>query len=219
MLRATFRSLLSSPPTLCWGFNGVCTRQQKIIAGRVAFRWSICADKCSHLAPRDVPCTVHVVLPKPTANFKQRCWSCDEDPPGVSSATNCLQGLVSTERDGYFENSSIVDHVSTNVAILLRKMCLVRYTLCCQSRLLISISAEKVAMRFGPVFPYRRAGCKDSSRRSETATVDISLRRDVSYAAHVLLPIPADNPNRYRWSCVEGQPWVSIATGCPQGFV
>ncbi len=26
--------------------------------------------QCRHLAPRDEPCTLHVVLPKPTAKFK-----------------------------------------------------------------------------------------------------------------------------------------------------
>ena len=81
-----------------------------------------------------------------------------------------LQGLVSAERDGYFENRSVVDHVPTNVAILLRKMCLVRYTSCCRSRSLISNNVDKTVLGIGPEFFHRRAVLKASSRRSETAT-------------------------------------------------
>ncbi len=82
-----------------------------------------------------------------------------------------LQGLVSAERDGYFENRSVVDHVPTNVAILLRKMCLVRCTLCCRSRSIISNNVDNAVLGIGPEFFHRRAVLKASSRRSETATL------------------------------------------------
>jgi hypothetical protein len=31
-----------------------------------------CVDQCSHLAPRDEPCAMHVALPRPNAILKQR---------------------------------------------------------------------------------------------------------------------------------------------------
>ena len=53
---------------------------------------------------RDEPYAMHTALPKPAAIVKQRGQSSVTDRLGVSSALGWLQGLVSTERDGYVEN-------------------------------------------------------------------------------------------------------------------
>jgi hypothetical protein len=75
------------------------------------------------------------------------------------------------ERDGYFKNKSIADHVQTNAAISLREMSLVRCMLCCRSRSIISNYVDKAVLGIGHVFLQPHAVCKDSSRRSKTATL------------------------------------------------
>ena len=52
---------------------------------------------------RDEPYAMHTALPKPAAIVKQRGQSSVTDRLGVSSALGWLQGLVSAERDGYYE--------------------------------------------------------------------------------------------------------------------
>jgi hypothetical protein len=54
---------------------------------------------------------MHTVLPKPAAIVNQRGQSGATDRLGVSSAMGCLQGLVSTERDGYLLSLSGVTSV------------------------------------------------------------------------------------------------------------
>jgi hypothetical protein len=66
---------------------------------------------------------------------------------------------------------------TTTVAILLRKMCLVRCTSCFQNRPINSIRLDEVLLGNGPEFVQQKAERKDSSRRSETATVAILLRK------------------------------------------
>ena len=66
------------------------------------------------------------------------------------------------------------DHVPTNVAISLREMSLARCTLHSQDQLSFSYGVDEVVLRIAMEFPQQWACCKDTSRRSETATLKIS---------------------------------------------
>ena|GEM_PF-3247352 len=57
-----------------------------------------------------------------------------------------------------------------------------------ENRLENSNSAHATGLRIGLLSPQSWAHSKDSSRRSETATVAISLRRDEPYAMHLTQP-------------------------------
>jgi hypothetical protein len=81
----------------------------------------------------------------------------------------------------FVQRWAICKHLSrqsetATVAISLREMCLVGCTLCFQSRRPISSRIDEEFQRVVRYFVQRWAVCKDSSRRSETATVAISLR-------------------------------------------
>ena len=69
-------------------------------------------------------------------------------------------------------SSNLIIEVAANVAISLREMSLVRCMF--QSQLPFSNSVDETVLRIRREFPVQWACCKDTSRRSETATLQIA---------------------------------------------
>jgi hypothetical protein len=107
--------------------------------------------------------------------------SVDEDVLGVASEFLQRQARHKDSSQRSETATLKTDHRPTNVAILLRKMSLVRCTLYCQIRSLIAISVDEVVLGIRPEFRQQRAVCKASSRRSETATLKKRPMKVTSY--------------------------------------